>query len=119
MGEIEMYYLSLLIRQLVYAPTVFHRAMALQRLAGYAAKYSKQIDKILPEVAELAIRASIFTQRLQSLVAETRSGNVIDIRSEETDEYEQLLTMLAKLETKVVTILDTHIKPLAGVFRNE
>ena len=120
MGEIEAYYISLLIRQLIFAPTLYHRVTTLHRLAAYAARFSKQIREILPEIAELSIRASIYSQRLQSLITETRAGNVVDITETETDEYEQLLNTVAGLEAKVISLLDKSLRPL-GVLggRNE
>ncbi len=112
MGEIEAYYISLLIRQLIYAPTLFHRVNALHRLVVYASKFSKDLKRILPDVAELSIRASIYSQKLQALITETRAGNVIDITETETNEYEKLLNTVAELETKVISVLDKSLRPL-------
>jgi len=117
MGDIEYFYVITLIRNLIYAPNIFHRVMILQRLAGYAARYSPEIRNIMPEIAELAIRSSIYTQKLAALTHETRAGNIIDIT--ETDEFEQLLTTLASLESKIISILDKNMRPLGGIWKNE
>lgn len=116
MGEVEAYYITLLLRQIVYAGTLYHRVQYLQRLAAYAARHDRKIREILPHISALAIRASIYTQKMAAMAEEAQAGNVVDITDSEMEEYVKVLNAVSELEARVIAAVDKMVRPLGRIW---